>query len=250
MKRTHFYSSIALLAGTFLVSSAFALNLPSRGGGASDPGTGVGNPNPVAKGSSCQSTGNRTVSQTIVVNGGIYDGRCMTFNPTSALGDGSQNEGQKPVFRLENGATLINVIIGRNGADGIHVYNGATLENIRWVNVGEDALTVKSEGNVTLRNVEGYNGEDKFLQVNAATNLRVSNCVVDNMGKFLRQNGGTGFRINVTVDNCDISNMKEGIFRSDSSRSTAHISNSRVRNAGRVCIGNWSSCTSSNLSSF
>ena len=111
-------------------------------------------------------------------------------------------------------------------------------------------MTVKSEGNVTLRNVEGYNGSDKFLQINAATNLTVSNCVVDNMGKFLRQNGGTGFEINVSVDNCDISNMSEGIFRTDSYSSTAHISNSRLRNAGRVCIGNWASCTSSGLSNF
>ncbi|WP_339806545.1 hypothetical protein [uncultured Marinobacter sp.] len=70
------------------------------------------------------------------------------------------------------------------------------------------------------------------------------------MAKFLRQNGGTGFRINVTVDNCDISNMKEGIFRTDSRQSTARITNSRLRNAGRVCIGNWASCTSTNVSNF
>lgn len=214
------------------------------GGSGSDPGT------PVGKGSNCESTGSQFVRQTIVVNGGTFDGQCQTFNASSALGDGGQSEGQDPVFRLENGATLKNVIIGQNGADGIHVYNGGTLENIRWTDVGEDAMTVKSEGNVTVRNVEGYNGSDKFLQVNASTNLTVSNCIVDNMGKFLRQNGGTGFEINVTVDNCDISNMSEGIFRTDSSRSTAHISNSRLRNAGRVCIGSWRSCTSSNLSNF
>ncbi len=218
----------------------------SGGGSGSDPGPGT----PTAKGSSCQSTGSRTVSQTIVVSGGVYDGRCMTFNPTSALGDGGQSEGQKPVFRVENGATLKNVIIGRNGADGIHVYNGGTLENIRWTDVGEDAMTVKSKGNVTLRNIEGYKGYDKFIQVNAETNLTVSNCIVDDMGKFLRQNGGTSFPISVTVENCDISNMKEGIFRTDSSRSTAHISNSRLRNAGRTCIGAWRSCTSSGITNF
>lgn len=218
-----------------------------NGGSGSDPG----NPtDPTVKGSTCQSTGSQFVRETIVVNGGTYDGQCRTFNPSSALGDGGQGEGQKPVFRLENGATLKNVIIGQNGADGIHVYNGGTLENIRWTDVGEDAMTVKSEGNVTLRNIEGYNGSDKFLQANAASNITVSNCVVDNMGKFLRQNGGTTFEVNIRVDNCDISNMSEGVFRTDSRRSTAHISNSRLRNAGRVCIGNWASCTSSNLSNF
>jgi len=142
------------------------------------------------------------------------------------------------------------VIIGNNGVDGIHVYNGGTLDNIHWTNVGEDAMTVKSAGAVTVRNIEAYNGSDKFIQVNAETDLKVSNCIVDNMGKFLRQNGGKTFRINVQVSNCQISNMKEGIFRSDSPNATARITNSRVRNAGKVCIGTWKSCSSSGLTSY
>lgn len=201
-------------------------------------------------GSSCQSTGSTPVSSTIYVTSGTYDGGCRTFNPTSALGDGSQDEGQDPAFRVENGATLRNVIIGNNGVDGIHVYNGGTLDNIHWTNVGEDAMTIKSSGSVTVRNVEGYNGEDKFIQVNAASDLYVENCIVDSMGKFLRQNGGSTFRTDITVDRCRLSNLGEGIFRSDSPSSTAFISNSEVRNAGDVCIGAWASCGSSGLTNF
>lgn len=201
-------------------------------------------------GSSCESTGSTSVSSTIYVTSGTYDGGCQTFNPTSALGDGSQDESQDPAFRVENGATLTNVIIGDNGVDGIHVYNGGTLDNIHWTNVGEDAMTIKSPGSVTLRNAEGYNGEDKFIQVNAESDLHVENCIVDNMGKFLRQNGGSTFRTDITVDRCRISNMNEGIFRSDSPNSTAFISNSEVRNAGDTCIGSWASCGSSGLTSF
>lgn len=222
----------------------------SSSGSSSSSSSGSGSSSSGGKGSSCSSTGSVSISSTVYVTSGTYDGGCRTYNPTSALGDGSQDESQDPAFRVENGATLRNVIIGNNGVDGIHLYNGGRLENIRWTNVGEDAMTVKSEGNVTLTNVEGYDGEDKFLQINAVTNLSVSNCIVDNMGKFLRQNGGKTFEMSVTVDNCDISNMKEGIFRSDSPNATAHISNSRLRNAGDVCIGSWKSCTSSNLSSF
>lgn len=201
-------------------------------------------------GSSCQSTGSTPVSSTIYVTSGTYDGGCQTFNPSGALGDGSQDEGQDPAFRVENGATLRNVIIGNNGVDGIHVYNGGTLDNIHWTNVGEDAMTIKSPGSVTLRNAEGYNGEDKFIQVNAESDLHVENCIVDSMGKFLRQNGGSTFRTDITVDRCRISNMNEGIFRSDSPNSTAFISNSEVRNAGDVCIGAWASCGSSGLTNF
>lgn len=202
-------------------------------------------------GSSCNTNGTQiTVNETIRVTSGTFDGGCRRYNAGSALGDGGQGEGQKPVFRVENGATLRNVVIGMNGADGIHVYNGATIDNVYWMNVGEDALTIKSSGTVNVRNIEGYDAEDKFFQINAASTLNVSNCIIHRAGKALRQNGGTTFKIAVTFDRCDINGMKEGVFRTDSSTSTARLTNSRLRNAGTVCIGKWASCTQSGNTSY
>ncbi len=201
-------------------------------------------------GATCTPNGSVSVSSTIRVSSGTYDGGCKVFNATSALGDGSQNEGQKPVFIVENGATLKNVILGSNGADGIHFYGSGTIDNIKWTNVGEDAMTVKQSGTINIKNISAFAGSDKFFQVNAAATINMSNCVVDTMGKFLRQNGGTTFKIGVTVDSCQISNMSEGIFRTDSSVSTARITNSRLRNAGSICIGKWASCTSSGISYY
>jgi pectate lyase C len=207
-------------------------------------------PGPIT-GSSCSTTGTQvTVNVTIRVTSGVFDGGCRRYNAGSGLGDGGQSEGQKPVFRVENGATLRNVVIGMNGADGIHVYNGGIIDNVYWMNVGEDALTVKSAGTVTIRNIEGYDAEDKFFQINAASTVNVSNCIIHRAAKALRQNGGTTFRINVTFDRCDINTMKEGIFRTDSSVSTARLTNSRLRNAGTVCIGPWASCTQSGNSNY
>lgn len=202
-------------------------------------------------GASCPTDGVLvTVNETIRVTSGVYDGGCRRFNAGPGLGDGSQSEGQKPVFRVENGATLRNVVIGTNGADGIHVYNGATIDNVHWMNVGEDALTIKSSGTVIVRNIEGYDAEDKFFQINAASTLNVSNCIIHRAGKALRQNGGTTFRIDVTFDRCDINTMKEGVFRTDSSVSTARLTNSRLRNAGTICIGPWASCTQSGNTTY
>lgn len=222
---------------------------PSSSGSNSSSGSG-GSTGSIT-GATCGSGGSTVnVSATIVVSSGTYDGGCKVFNATSALGDGSQSESQKPVFRVENGATLKNVVLGNNAADGIHFYNGGTIDNIRWTNVGEDAMTIKSSGTVNVKNISGYAGSDKFIQVNAASTLNVSNCVVDSMGKFLRQNGGTTFKIAVSVDRCQISNMGEGIFRTDSSTSTAKITNSRLRNAGSICIGKWASCASSGITNY
>ncbi|RYY75310.1 MAG: hypothetical protein EOO52_07780 [Gammaproteobacteria bacterium] len=201
-------------------------------------------------GATCTPNGFVTVSSTIRVSSGTYDGGCKVFTATSALGDGSQNEGQKPVFIVENGATLKNVILGNNGADGIHFSGSGTIDNIKWTNVGEDAMTVKQSGTINIKNISAFAGSDKFFQVNAASTINISNCVVDTMGKFLRQNGGTTFKIGVTIDSCQISNMSEGIFRTDSSVSTARITNSRLKNAGKICIGNWASCTSSGISYY
>jgi pectate lyase C len=202
-------------------------------------------------GSSCATNGAQTVvHETIRVTSGTFDGGCRRFTAGPELGDGSQDEGQDPVFRVENGATLRNVVIGTNGADGIHVYNGGTIDNVVWMDVGEDALTIKTSGTVNVRNISGFNSDDKFFQINAASTLNVSNCIIRNAGKALRQNGGTTFRINVTFDRCDLNTMDEGIFRTDSSVSTARITNSRVHDAGSTCIGPWASCTSSGITQY
>jgi pectate lyase C len=211
------------------------------------------NPPPTGSitGSSCNTSGAQTtVNATIRVTSGTFDGGCQRFNAGSALGDGSQDEGQDPVFRVENGATLRNVVIGTNGADGIHTYNGATLDNIYWMNVGEDAMTIKSSGTTTVRNIEGYDADDKFFQINAASTLNVTNCIIHRAGKVLRQNGGTTFRIDVTVNSCDINTMGEGVFRTDSSSSTARLTNSRLHDSGSLCIGSWSSCSGSGNTNY
>jgi pectate lyase C len=211
------------------------------------------NPPPTGSisGSSCSTSGTQVaVNETIRVTSGTFDGGCRRYQAGSGLGDGSQDEGQDPVFRVENGATLRNVVIGTNGADGIHTYNGATLDNIYWMDVGEDAMTIKSSGTTTVRNIEGYNADDKFFQINAASTLNVTNCIIHNAGKALRQNGGTSFRIDVSFNSCDINNMNEGVFRTDSSVSRASLTNSRLHDVPTICIGPWAACSSSGNTNY
>lgn len=204
-------------------------------------------------GSTCNGGSTTTVTATIrVEDGGTFDGGCRTYNGGGDLGDGSQSEGQDPIFRVGPGLVR-NVYIGSNGADGIHSRNGGDVDNIHWSDVGEDAMTIKDPTNgasVYANNIEGYDSADKFLQANDDATWTVNNCRVDNAGKFLRQNGGSTFPLHIEVTNCDISNMGEGIFRSDSPNSTARITNSRLRNAGSICIGSWQSCTSSGITNY
>ncbi|GIX21899.1 MAG: hypothetical protein KatS3mg121_0682 [Gammaproteobacteria bacterium] len=221
------------------------------GGGSSSSSSSSAGGGGSITGSSCRAGGQViVVNETIRVTSGVFDGGCNTYTASSALGDGSQSESQKPIFRIENGATLRNVYIGANGADGIHVYNGGIIENVYWSDVGEDALTIKSEGTVNVRNISGFDAEDKFFQVNAPSTLNVSNCIIHRASKALRQNGGTTYKIVVNFDRCDIADMKEGVFRTDSSVSEASLTNSRLHNAGTVCIGPWARCHQSGNSTY
>jgi pectate lyase C len=96
------------------------------------------------------------------------------------------------------------VVLGASAADGIHLYGDVTLENIHWLDIGEDAMTVKESGTVYLNCGSAANGDDKVFQVNAAAEIHISNFTARNAGKFMRQNGGTTFTMNVFIDHCDI----------------------------------------------
>ncbi|MEK3837219.1 pectate lyase [Paenibacillus sp. FSL R7-0128] len=179
------------------------------------------------------------VNSTIVVKAGeTYNGNGQTFvaNP-STLGDGSQAENQKPIFRLEKNATLKNVIIGAPGADGVHCYGNATISNVTWQDVGEDALTLKASGTVNITGGGAYKAYDKVFQANAAGTINIKNFRADDIGKLARQNGGTSYTVNFTLDNSDISNVKDSIFRTDSSSSAARITNTRYRNVPTLFKG-------------
>lgn len=150
-------------------------------------------------------TTQRVTSGTFNCNGNTY--------VSNGLGDGGQGESQKPLFRVENGATLDNCIIGAPAADGVHMYNGATLRNIRWTDVGEDAATVKS-GNRTYNITGGSTRQsaDKTFQVNAASTVNISGHDGSGFQTFLRQNGGTSYCCTLNVTNSRISNGRRGIY--------------------------------------
>ncbi len=176
------------------------------------------------------------VNKSIIVDGGVFDGKGATFTASSALGDGGQSESQQPIFILKNGATLKNVDLGENGADGIHVYNGATLQNVNWQDVGEDALTVKSPGDVFIEGGSARGASDKVFQLNADTKFHVSNFTADGFQTLIRTNGGKEIDADVSIDGGSFANGTV-LFRTDSSianvQLSSNISSVNVKNSVR-----------------
>lgn len=189
-----------------------------------------------------EAKGTQVVDKPIVVKPGeTFDGKGVYFKPSSAMGDGSQNEHQKPIFILGEGATLKNVQY--SGGDGIHLLGSARLDNVVNRQVGEDAITIdgeknrahdariagldatKSNGpaNVEILNSSFYHGRDKIIQDNGNANVTLRGVTVDGAGKVFRTNGGQPITSNVTIADSTFKNVKEAIFRTDSQTSKLHL---------------------------
>jgi hypothetical protein len=180
------------------------------------------------------------VDETIVVEAGeTFDGENQTFTAGSSLGDGSQDEGQEPIFILEEGATLKNVVIGDNGADGVHVYGDATIENVHWTDVGEDALTIKESGDdgiadVQVTNCSAQEAEDKVFQVNADANLTIDNFDVENFSQFVRVNGGQQGNFEINLNDITATNGGVGLVKSDAEGTVVNASNIIAENVAEL----------------
>jgi len=202
-------------------------------------------PGPIT-GATCVSTGTFVVTETIRITGGIYDGGCRTYIPGPGMDLGSHSEtiaAQSLLFRVENGATLRNVIIAPSPwlatARAIHVYAGATLDNIRITKVYDGvAISIRTAGTVNINKITSVDSADRHINaIGVNTTVRISNCVFKNARKVYRQNGGSTYPTHVSIDFCDISGMTDEVFRTDSPLATAKLINSRLHNVRTICTG-------------
>lgn len=184
----------------------------------------------ITQASSVHAAGTIPIYETIVVGSGeTYDGGGVTIVAVG-MGDGSQDEHQDPIFRLEDGATLKNVRIAYPGCDGVHVYGNAAIQNVVWEDVGEDALTVKEGGTVVVSGGAAYNAADKIFQLNDACTFIVNNFTAGNFGKLVRQCGGTYFKCTIYIENVTLTDGDECIARTDSTSTQLYYSNIKAYN--------------------
>jgi hypothetical protein len=155
-----------------------------------------------------EATGSKAVPSTISVSG-TYDGRLKKFYGSGALGTSDQSEDQGPIFELKDGAVLKNVIIGTPAADGVHCLGSCTLQNVWWVDVGEDAASFKGKSSSAVYKVYGggaKSADDKVLQFNGAGKLVVSKFQVENFGKLVRSCGNckTQYKRTIIINDVDV----------------------------------------------
>jgi pectate lyase C len=161
-----------------------------------------------------------TITSTIVIAAGAtYNGNGNTIKAVG-MGDGGQGESQSPFFRLNANSWLKNVKLAAPGVDGCHFSGNGTMNEVTWQDIGEDAMTEKSAGNCWVSGGAAYNGADKCGQVNAAGWLTLYYFYSQNVGKVIRQNGGTTYKCQFYYDHSNHNTTKEAIGRTDSSTTT------------------------------
>ncbi|MFI8252831.1 pectate lyase [Streptomyces filamentosus] len=177
--------------------------------------------------------GDRPVPATIEVSG-TYDGRLRRFSGTGDLGSDGQDENQPPLFVLEDGATLKNVVLGTPAADGVHCLGSCTLQNVWWENVGEDAATFKGTSANAVHTVYGggaRGASDKVFQFNGAGKLVVTKFQVSDFGKLVRSCGNCKkqYKRTVVVSDVDITAPGKSIVGVNANHGdTAALRNVRI----------------------
>ncbi|MEU4088525.1 pectate lyase [Streptomyces aureus] len=177
--------------------------------------------------------GSKAVSSTIPVSG-TFDGKLTKFFGSGALGTSGQDEDQGPIFELADGAVLKNVIVGAPAADGVHCLGSCTLQNVWWLDVGEDAATFKGTSSSAVYKVYGggaRGADDKVLQFNGAGKLVVSKFHVEDFGKLVRSCGNCKkqFKRTVIIDDVDVTAPGKAIVGVNSNfGDTASLRNIRI----------------------
>ncbi|MFJ8000813.1 pectate lyase [Streptomyces sp. NPDC096310] len=173
--------TVGALTSGLTLPSAMAATWPSANGSEA-----VGTPKPIS---------------------GTVDGGMKRYYGTGDLGSGGQDENQEPLFKLADGATLKNVIIGAPASDGIHCAGSCTLQNVWWEDVGEDAATFRGTGK-TFNVVGGgaRKAADKIFQFNGSGTLNISNFAGQDFKTFVRSCGNCSsqYKRTINVTNTEI----------------------------------------------
>ncbi|PVG01746.1 pectate lyase [Serendipita vermifera] len=176
-----------------------------------------------------------TALPTARVISGSFDGKMVKYDRKGSDKGGAcagqtEKDETAAVFILESGATLSNVIIGKDQAEGVHCRGKCTLNNVWWEDVCEDAATFKQTGSGDVSYVNGggaWSASDKIFQHNGAGTVKISNFFANSFGKLYRACGNCSksYQRHVVVDNVCLKGGKEGVGINSNWGDTATLSN-------------------------
>ncbi|KAG8754691.1 hypothetical protein FRC11_006529 [Ceratobasidium sp. 423] len=143
---------------------------------------------------------------------GTFDGGNVRYDRGSGACEGQKEGGDKDaVFILESGATIQNVVIGANQAEGIHCKGPCSIINVWFEDVCEDAITIKqTSGTSTISGGGAKGADDKVVQHNGGGTVNIDSYCVQDFGKLYRSCGNcsTQYKRTVNISNIIAKNGK------------------------------------------
>ncbi|KAF9466500.1 pectate lyase C [Collybia nuda] len=171
-----------------------------------------------------------------------------TFTPPTAYirydrGSGACNDQAEggdadAVFLLEEGATLKNVIIGANQAEGVHCLGSCTLDHVYFEDVCEDAVTIKQKSGISRINYGGAkHASDKVIQHNGGGKVIINSFYVEDFGKLYRSCGNCGTQYKREVEINDVWAVKGSVLAGINSNygDTAKIRRTKATSVSTIC---------------
>ncbi|KAE8909236.1 hypothetical protein PF003_g7153 [Phytophthora fragariae] len=195
------------------------------------------------------STGSVQFSEAHVVQAGeVFDGKMQTYERSDVTCQGqTESSASTAVFMLEPGATLKNVIIGKNQMEGVHCdKHDCTIENVWWDDVCEDALSVKGGTASSVTTVTGggaRSADDKVIQHNGFGTVKIDGFYGEDISKLYRSCGTCGDKQRkVSVSNVYVVNPGNAVVTVNKNwNDEATLSNVWVKSSGdKVKICRWS----------
>ncbi|KAF2706931.1 polysaccharide lyase family 3 protein [Pleomassaria siparia CBS 279.74] len=168
---------------------------------------------------------------------GVFDGGLKTYGRGVSCTGQKEGGNSDAVFTLANGATLQNVIIGKDQIEGVHCLGSCTIKNVWWVDVCEDALTLKGDGNASIIGGGANNAEDKIIQHNGKGAVSIDGFTAVNFGKLYRACGNckNSVKRTVTVKNVKAYNGKTLVGINPNFGDTASISGTCATSVKTIC---------------
>ncbi|KAI5846620.1 pectate lyase [Morchella snyderi] len=170
---------------------------------------------------------------------GTFDGGMKRFGRGVSCTGQAEGGNKDAVFILESGATLKNVIIGKDQIEGVHCLGSCTIQNVWWEDVCEDALTIKqSSGTSYVTGGGAKNADDKVFQHNGGGKLVVKDFYVQDFGKLWRSCGNC--KSGQTKRQLELSGVvaKNGKLLAGANENygdTVTIKSTKVSNVKKIC---------------
>ncbi|CEL61023.1 hypothetical protein RSOLAG1IB_04263 [Rhizoctonia solani AG-1 IB] len=142
---------------------------------------------------------------------GTFDGKLVRYDRGKKCSGQKEGGDKDAVFLLEEGATIKNVIIGANQAEGIHCKGSCNVYNVWFEAVCEDAITLKQKSGTSNIVGGGAKGaKDKVIQHNGGGNVKIDSYCVQDFGKLYRACGNckTQYKRTVNISNIIAKNGK------------------------------------------